>query len=72
MDGKATLSLKLRDVFNTNKFRGTLKYGNVDMYWQNQWESRRLNLTFDYKFGNKKVRTARSRRTGSSDEEGRL
>ncbi|MCC9168002.1 outer membrane beta-barrel family protein [Pontibacter harenae] len=72
LDGKATVSLKLRDVFDTSRARATLNYGNVNMYWQNQWESRRLNLTFDYKFGNNKVRTARSRRTGTGEEEGRL
>lgn len=42
------------------------------MYWQNQWESRRLNLTFNYKFGSKKVKTARNCRTGTGEEEGRL
>ncbi|WP_137758365.1 outer membrane beta-barrel family protein [Pontibacter sp. SGAir0037] len=72
LDGKATISLKLRDVFNTSRFRSTINYGNVDMYWQNQWESRRLNLTFDYKFGSNKVKTARNRRTGTGEEEGRL
>ncbi len=72
LDGRATLSLKLRDVFNTSRFRATLAYNNVNMYWQNQWESRRLNLTFDYKFGSNKVKAARNRKTGTSEEEGRL
>ncbi|MBC5991530.1 outer membrane beta-barrel family protein [Pontibacter cellulosilyticus] len=72
LDGKATLSLKLRDVFNTSRFRATLAYNNVNMYWQNQWESRRLNLTFNYKFGSNKVKTARNRKTGTGEEEGRL
>jgi hypothetical protein len=72
LGGKATLSLKLRDVFNSSRFRSTLKYNNVDMYWQNQWESRRLNLNFNYKFGNAKVKAARNRKTGTAEEEGRL
>lgn len=72
MDGKASLGLKLRDVFDTSRSRAVLKYSNVDMYWQNQWESRRLNLTFNYKFGSNKVKTARNRRTGTGEEEGRL
>ncbi|OKL41583.1 outer membrane beta-barrel family protein [Pontibacter flavimaris] len=72
LDGKASLSLKLRDVFNSSRSRATLAYSNVDMYWQNQWESRRLNLTFNYKFGSNKVKTARSRKTGTGEEEGRL
>ncbi|TPE45841.1 outer membrane beta-barrel family protein [Pontibacter mangrovi] len=71
-NGKATLGLKLRDVFNTSRWRSTLQYANVNMFWQNQWESRRLDLSFDIKFGNSKVKTARNRKTGTGEEEGRL
>ncbi|WP_162426510.1 TonB-dependent receptor [Pontibacter pudoricolor] len=69
---KATISLKLSDIFDSSHSRATLKYNNVDMYWQNQWESRRLNLNFNYKFGSSKVKAARNRRTGTAEEEGRL
>ena len=72
MDGRATLSLKLNDIFDTSRFRAKLNYGNVHMYWQNEWESRRLNLSFSYKFGNSKIKTARNRRTGTSEEENRV
>ncbi|GGK59243.1 TonB-dependent receptor domain-containing protein [Rufibacter glacialis] len=72
MKGKATLSLRLNDIFDTARFRAYLRYANVDMYWQNEWESRRLNLTFDYRFGNIKIKAARSRRTGTSEEENRV
>ncbi|GAA4304580.1 TonB-dependent receptor [Nibribacter koreensis] len=72
LDGRATVALKLRDVFNTVRFRSTLDYANVNMTWQNEWESRRLNLTFDYKFGNSKIKTARNRKTGTSEEENRV
>ncbi|WP_207432674.1 TonB-dependent receptor domain-containing protein [Sabulibacter ruber] len=72
LDGRATLSVKLNDIFDTARFRAYLKYNNVNMYWQNEWESRRLNLSFDYKFGNSKLKTARNRRTGTSDEENRV
>ncbi|MEJ8801858.1 outer membrane beta-barrel family protein [Pontibacter sp. H249] len=71
-DDKATVSVKLSDIFDSSRSRSTLKYNNVDMYWKNQWESRRLNLTFNYKFGNSKVKAARNRRSGTSEEEGRL
>ncbi len=72
MKGKATLSLRLNDIFDTARFRAYLRYNNVNMYWQNQWESRRLNLSFDYRFGNTKIKTARSRRTGTTEEENRV
>ncbi|RNI25911.1 outer membrane beta-barrel family protein [Rufibacter latericius] len=72
MDGRATVSVKLNDIFDTSRFRANLNYSNVNMYWENEWESRRLNLTFDFKFGNSKIKAARSRKTGTSDEENRV
>ncbi|WP_210486420.1 TonB-dependent receptor domain-containing protein [Rufibacter aurantiacus] len=72
MDGRATVSVKLNDIFDTARFRANLNYSNVNMYWENEWESRRLNLTFDYKFGNSKIKAARHRKTGTSDEENRV
>lgn len=72
MNKKATVSLKLNDVFDTSKFRSYLRYSNVDTYWQNQWESRKINLTLNYKFGNMKVKNARTRNTGTADEESRV
>lgn len=72
MNKKATLSLKLNDVFDTNKFRANLRYNNVTTYWQNQWESRKINLSLSYKFGNMKVKNARTRSTGTADEESRV
>lgn len=68
----ATLALKINDIFNTNKFRANLEYNNIKTYWQNEWESRRVNLSFTYKFGNMKIKTARSRNTGTADEENRV
>jgi hypothetical protein len=72
MDKKATVSLKLNDIFDTAKFRSVLRYNNVNTYWQNQWESRKINLTLNYKFGNMKVKNARTRSTGTADEESRV
>ncbi|SHG17233.1 outer membrane beta-barrel family protein [Pedobacter caeni] len=72
MNKKATISLKLDDIFDTNKFRANLVYNNVNTYWQNQWESRKINLSLNYKFGNMKVKNARSRKTGTADEEKRV
>jgi len=68
----ATLALKVNDIFNTNAFRANLEYNNIKTYWRNEWESRRVNLTFTYKFGNMKIKTARSRSTGTSEEENRV
>ncbi|WP_179197786.1 TonB-dependent receptor [Hymenobacter crusticola] len=67
---KATLSLRVADVFNTNRFRSTLRYNNVNQTWNNQWESRRVTLTFTCKIGSGKTQARRT--AASSDEEGRV
>ena len=67
---KASLSLRVSDVFATNRFRSDLRYNNVNQTWTNQWESRKVTLTFTCKLGSGKTRSQRS--TGSQDEEGRV
>ncbi|SET82229.1 TonB-dependent receptor domain-containing protein [Hymenobacter actinosclerus] len=67
---KASLSLRLSDVFATNRFRSDLRYNNVNQTCTNQWESRRLTLTFACKLGSGKTRNQRN--AGSQEEEGRV
>ncbi|WP_324678548.1 TonB-dependent receptor [Hymenobacter sp. GOD-10R] len=67
---KATLSLRVADVFNTNRFRSTLRYNNVNQTWNNQWESRRVTLVFTCKIGSGKTQARRA--AASSDEENRV
>lgn len=67
---RASLSLKVADVFNTNRFRSTLNYANVNQTWNNQWESRRVTLVFTCKIGNGKTQARRA--AASVDEEGRV
>ena len=67
---RASLSLSLRDVLAINRFRSDLRYNNVNQTWTNQWESRRVSLTFTSKLGSGKTRSQRA--TGSQDEEGRV
>ncbi|HEX8327179.1 MAG TPA: TonB-dependent receptor [Hymenobacter sp.] len=67
---RATLSLRVADLLNTSRFRSTLNYNNVNQTWNNQWESRRVTLTFTCKIGNGKTQAHRA--AASSDEEGRV
>lgn len=72
MDKKATLSLKIRDIFDTARFKGILQYNNVNTYWENEWQSRMISAGFSYKFGNMKIKTTRNRKTGTAEEQGRV
>jgi hypothetical protein len=67
---RASLSLKVADVFNTSRFRSTLQYNNVNQTWNNQWESRRLTLAFTCKIGSGKTQTRHA--AASTEEEGRV
>ncbi len=67
---RAALSLKLRDLFYTDQFRGVIRYANNDATWNNQYESRRLTLAITRKIGTGKIRARHA--SGSADEEGRV
>jgi hypothetical protein len=67
---RATLSLRVADLFNTSRWRSTLNYNNVNQTWNNQWESRRVTLTFTCKIGSGKTQARRA--ASSSEEEGRV
>jgi outer membrane receptor protein involved in Fe transport len=69
---KASLKLKLSDVFATNRFRGTAVYdNNVRVYIDNRFESRIVFLTFTWLFGNSKLKVAKHNE-GNSDEKSRV
>ncbi|WP_229725425.1 outer membrane beta-barrel family protein [Hymenobacter baengnokdamensis] len=68
-NGRATLSLRASDLLRTNRYRSVVTYNNINMVWNNQWESRRVSLTLTMKLSSGK--THASHASGSSDEEGR-
>jgi len=67
---KATLSLRLTDLFYTDQWRSYLRYNNVDMTWNNQYESRKVLVSFTWKMGSGKVMSRRV--AGSQEEESRV
>jgi hypothetical protein len=66
---KATLSLKVSDLFYTSGWFSSLHYQNINTDWVNRYDSRRLSLSFTYKLAGGKTRSART--NSSADEEGR-
>ncbi len=68
---KLTMNFNITDIFDTARYRSTIRYNNIDARWQNEWESRRFNLSVSYTFGDKKLKAARNRKTGASEEENR-
>lgn len=72
MKNNGTLRLNVRDVFYTQKFSAISKYGNVDAAFQEQSDSRVVNLGFSYRFSKGKVNTAKRKNGSTSDEQNRI
>jgi iron complex outermembrane recepter protein len=69
LKGKATLRLNLRDVFHTQSFKATSKYGTVDAAFQETRDSRVLNIGFTYRFMKGKLKASQGRRSNGAGEE---
>ncbi|QSE96926.1 TonB-dependent receptor domain-containing protein [Fulvivirga lutea] len=61
-DDKGTITLSVRDVFNSRKWRGTLDTPTLVEESEFQWRARQITLSFTYRVNQKKPR--RSRREG--------
>lgn len=71
LNDKGMIKASLKDIFNTGSAGAYTKYGNVDIDVDNHWESRRLNVSFSYRFGKDDFKTRANRSTASSEEESR-
>lgn len=69
---KANIKLTLRDPFKLMKFKADLNYSNLDGYINNTWDSRRIGLSFSYRFGNDDIKPSRQRKSGLEDEQNRV
>ena len=58
---KATLSLNVRDLFNSFKRRSTTRTDNVLTYSEFQWRQRQVTLSFLYRFNQPQDQRNRSR-----------
>lgn len=72
LDGKGKISLNVNDIFNTRQFQAEIRQADLNLDLINKNESRRVNLTFTYNFGNSEVKPARRRNTATDDEQSRV
>ncbi|WP_299554710.1 outer membrane beta-barrel family protein [Seonamhaeicola sp.] len=56
-NNKASLSIGVTDVFNTQNFNQATKYLNQDIFMRSRMENRLFTIGFNYKFGNTKLKT---------------
>lgn len=69
MKGQGTLRIAMRDIFFTQKFRGTTRYGNVDFNFQDINDTRVFSAGFTYRFSKGKKIAPVKRTAGSANEE---
>ena len=70
---KGSLQLSIDDILDTNTWRikTNLPEDNLDIYFKYNWHNRFLRLSYNYTFGNKKLRTVKMK-TGAESERSRV
>jgi hypothetical protein len=71
LNNKMMVKISLDDVLNTSKGGAVVKYNDINMNIVNRWDSRKLNISVSYHFGNENFKTRANRSTASSEEESR-
>jgi len=64
---KLNIRLSVTDIFNTQRWRQQVDFGNVHFNYNRKWESRSLRLQLTWKFG-KTIYKQRERQLGSQPE----
>ncbi|PZP49334.1 MAG: hypothetical protein DI598_08100 [Pseudopedobacter saltans] len=64
----ATIKVNVNDIFRTNRSSVDILYGNINATAYNRWDSRRLNISFTWRF-KKGTFKSRNHEGSASDEE---
>ena len=72
LKNKGTLKLGIRDIFDSQNFKGNVNYQDIDVYINNRHDSRNASLTFTYRFGKPMQNQQRRKTGGASDEQNRV
>jgi hypothetical protein len=57
LNNKGTIRASFSDIFNTGSSGVYSKYGNLELDMMTQYETRRLNISFNYRFGKSEFKT---------------
>lgn len=71
-NNKASLKVSVNDVFKSNKWKALSDFGGVVLNANGGWDSRRLQVTFQYRFGSSTVSGSRERKSGLESESKRI
>jgi len=65
---RGNLKLNVIDIFNSDRDRNHTLYQNIDLTGINKRETRRVMLSFTYRFGKTSIKSASKHNTGNDDE----
>ncbi|MBO9614935.1 MAG: TonB-dependent receptor [Dyadobacter sp.] len=68
----ASLKATFSDIFHTARGGYTSAYAGIETRLRFRFEGQMLRINFNYRFGSKEIKAARSRRSGSEDELNRI
>jgi hypothetical protein len=68
LNDKGSIRASFSDIFNTGSSGVYSKYGNLELDVLTHAETRRLNISFSYRFGKSEFKTRANRSTSSSEE----
>lgn len=72
LKGKGTLRLSGRDIFWSQKIKGTSRFSNIDAAFQQRRDSRQVALGFTYRFSKGKINNQKRKIGGADDEKSRV
>lgn len=70
--GKGSLKVNYNNFIGPSAYRAHYNSDLLNIKWVNQWEGKRVNLSFTYKFGNKNVKSARQKSASAQQESNRV
>ncbi len=71
LNNQGVIKVSVNDVFKTSQSEAYAKYDNVDIHVLNKWQTRRVNISFNYRFGKDDFKTRANRSTSSTEEQSR-
>ncbi|MGC4101851.1 outer membrane beta-barrel family protein [Ferruginibacter sp.] len=71
-NNKASFKINFNNIIGPSAYRARYVSDNLNIKWINQWEGRRVNISFNYKFGNNNVKASRQHNSASQDEKNRV
>lgn len=69
---QGTIVLSVIDIFRSNGNNVNVRYGNINAFVSNRWDSRRFMVAFNYRFSNGSKVQSRNRSSAIEEEQNRI